>query len=150
MNNETSYFLFQIISFKKYFCVSLGNIFYCFCGDLVVEALGSCPVCPPLNPALRAHYGGQQTTTTTSKSAAIWSPATEVEQERACVPPGCPVTRPQWCSCAEKGPPHLPRQVPAVRNGLDLAGKDAQRCCRRDNNNNNNNNNNVATIILYV
>jgi len=53
MNNETSYFLFQIISFKNYFYVSLGNIFYCFCGGpLVVEALGNCPVCPPLNPAL--------------------------------------------------------------------------------------------------
>ena len=33
MNNDTSYFLFQIISFKKYFYVSLGNnFFYCFCG----------------------------------------------------------------------------------------------------------------------
>jgi len=54
MHNETSYFLFQIISFKKYFYVSLGNnFFYCFCGGpLVVDALGNCPVCPPLNPAL--------------------------------------------------------------------------------------------------
>jgi len=55
MNNETSYF-FQIISFKKYFYVSLGNnviMFYCFCGGPhVVEALGNCPVCPPINPAL--------------------------------------------------------------------------------------------------
>jgi len=52
MNNETSYVLFQIISFKKYFYVSLGNIFYCFVeAPLVVEALGNCPVCPPLNPA---------------------------------------------------------------------------------------------------
>ena len=32
MNNETSYFLFKIISFKQYFYVSLGNNFYCFCG----------------------------------------------------------------------------------------------------------------------
>jgi len=32
MNNETSYVLFQMISFKKYFYVSLGNNFYCFCG----------------------------------------------------------------------------------------------------------------------
>jgi len=40
MNNET-YCLFQIISFEKYFYVSLGNKFYCFCGDpLVVEAHG--------------------------------------------------------------------------------------------------------------
>jgi len=30
MNNETSYFLFEIISFKKYFYVSLGNIFLLF------------------------------------------------------------------------------------------------------------------------
>ena len=28
MNNETSYFLFQIISFNKYFYVSLGNNFF--------------------------------------------------------------------------------------------------------------------------
>ena len=48
------HFLFQIISFKKYFYVSLGNnFFYCFVeAPLVVEALGNCPVCPPLNPAL--------------------------------------------------------------------------------------------------
>jgi len=54
MNNETSYYLFQIISFKKYFYVSLGyNFFSVFCGGpLVVEALGKCPVCPSLNPAL--------------------------------------------------------------------------------------------------
>jgi len=33
MNNETSYFFkFQIISFKKYFYVSLGNNFLLFCG----------------------------------------------------------------------------------------------------------------------
>ena len=30
MNNETSCFLFQIISFKKYFYVSLGNNFFLF------------------------------------------------------------------------------------------------------------------------
>jgi len=42
MNNETSYFLFQIISFKKYFYVSLGNIFTVFVeAPLVVEALGT-------------------------------------------------------------------------------------------------------------
>jgi len=54
MNNETSYFfLFQIISFKKYFYVSLGNIFYCFCGGPPsCGGPGNCPVCPPLNPAL--------------------------------------------------------------------------------------------------
>jgi len=35
---------------KKYFYVSIGNIFLLF----FVEALGNCPVCPPpaLNPAL--------------------------------------------------------------------------------------------------
>ena len=52
---STRYFLFQIISFKKYFNVSLGNNFLLFFsgGPLVVEALGNCPVCPPpLNPAL--------------------------------------------------------------------------------------------------
>ena len=55
MNNETSYYLFQIISFKKYFYVSLGNNFFTVFVEapLVVEALGNCPVCPPLNPALR-------------------------------------------------------------------------------------------------
>ena len=41
---------------KIFFYVSLGNIFYCFfCENppgLVVEALGNCPVCPPLNPAV--------------------------------------------------------------------------------------------------
>ena len=44
------YFLFQIISFKKYFYVSLGtNFFTVFVeAPLVVEALGNCPVCPPL------------------------------------------------------------------------------------------------------
>ena len=53
MNNETLYFLFQIISFKKYFYVFLGNNFYSFCGGpLVVEALSNCPVCTPLNPVL--------------------------------------------------------------------------------------------------
>jgi len=46
-------FLFQIISFKKYFYVFLGNIFTVFVeAPLVVKALGNCPVCPPLNPAL--------------------------------------------------------------------------------------------------
>ena len=47
-------FLFQNISFKKYFYVSLGNNFVLFfCGGrLVVEALGNCPVCPPLNRAV--------------------------------------------------------------------------------------------------
>jgi len=55
MNNDTSYFLFQIISFKKYFYVSLGNNFFTVFVEapLVVEALGNCPVCPPLNPALK-------------------------------------------------------------------------------------------------
>ena len=53
MNNETSYFSFQIIRFKQYFYVSLGNIFYCFVeAPLFVEALGNCPACPPLNLAL--------------------------------------------------------------------------------------------------
>jgi len=47
-------FLFQIISFKKHFYVSLGNNFFTVFveASLVVEALGNCPVCPPLNPAL--------------------------------------------------------------------------------------------------
>jgi len=54
MNNETSYFLFQIISFKKYFYVSLGNNFFTVFVEapVVVEALGNCLVCPPLNPAM--------------------------------------------------------------------------------------------------
>ena len=57
MNNETSYLLFQIISFKKYFYITLRNIFYCFVeASLVVESLGNCPVCTPLNPALDRHY----------------------------------------------------------------------------------------------
>jgi len=45
MNNETSYFLFQLISFKKYFYVSLGNNFFTVFVEapLVVEALGNCP-----------------------------------------------------------------------------------------------------------
>ena len=45
MNNETSYFSFQIISFKKYFYVSLGNNFLLFWGEgpLVVEAPGQLP-----------------------------------------------------------------------------------------------------------
>jgi len=42
MNNETSYFLFQSISFKKYFYVSLGNNFLLFCeGPPVVKAMPS-------------------------------------------------------------------------------------------------------------
>ena len=50
MNNETSYFLFQITSFKKYFYVSLGNNFFTVFVEapLVVEALANCSVCPPL------------------------------------------------------------------------------------------------------
>jgi len=47
-------FLFQLISFIKYFYVSLGNDFLLVCGGhLVAEALDNCPVFPlPLNPAL--------------------------------------------------------------------------------------------------
>jgi len=39
---------------KSIFMFPYVVIFYCFfCGGpLVVEALGNCPVCPPLNPAL--------------------------------------------------------------------------------------------------
>ena len=49
----TRYFLFQIISFNKYFYVSLRNNVLLFCGgSLLVEALGNCPVCPLLNPVL--------------------------------------------------------------------------------------------------
>ena len=45
---------FQFISFKMYFYVSLGNFFTVIVeAPLVVEALGNCPVCPPLNPALQ-------------------------------------------------------------------------------------------------
>ena len=52
MNNKTSYFYSRLSVSKKYFYVSLGNIFYCFVeAPLVVETLGNCPVCPPLNPA---------------------------------------------------------------------------------------------------
>jgi len=50
-----SYFLFHIISFKKYFYVSLGNNFLLFfCGGpLAVEAPGQLPsLPPPLNPAV--------------------------------------------------------------------------------------------------
>jgi len=57
--NSMSYtlFLFQIISFKKYFCVSLGNNFYCFLWRPVVESPGQLPSLPPpqspaLNPTL--------------------------------------------------------------------------------------------------
>jgi len=46
-SDATRYFLFQIISFKKYFYVSLGNIFYCF----FVEAPEQLPS-SPLNLAL--------------------------------------------------------------------------------------------------
>jgi len=48
------HFQFQIISFKKYFYVSLSNNFFFVFVEAppVVEALGNCPVCPPLNPAL--------------------------------------------------------------------------------------------------
>ena len=48
-------FLFQIVSFKKYFYVSLSNNFFTvFCGGpLVVEAPGQLPsLPPPLNSAL--------------------------------------------------------------------------------------------------
>jgi len=43
-------FLFQIISFKKYFYVSLGINFLLFSygGPLVVEASGQLPSLPPL------------------------------------------------------------------------------------------------------
>jgi len=50
MHNQTSYFLFHITSFKKFFYVSLGNNF--FTVFVEARALGNCPVCPPLNPAL--------------------------------------------------------------------------------------------------
>ena len=49
MHNQTSYFLFHITSFKKFFYVSLGNNF--FTVFVEARALGNCPVCPPLNPA---------------------------------------------------------------------------------------------------
>jgi len=66
MNNETSQKFCDVslwqkcihvpteFTDKKYFYVSLrGNFLLFFCGGpLVVEALGNCPVCPPLNPAL--------------------------------------------------------------------------------------------------
>ena len=55
MNNETSHFLFQIISFKEnFFYVSSFNNFVTVFVEapLVVEALGNCPVCHPLKPAL--------------------------------------------------------------------------------------------------
>jgi len=53
-------FLFQIISFKKYFYVSLCNNFFTVFMEAprVVEALGNCPVCRPLNPALPQQTAG--------------------------------------------------------------------------------------------
>jgi len=58
----TRYFLFQIISFIKYFYVSLrNNFFYCFCGGpLVVKAPGQLPSLPPppLHPAPLSTLGG--------------------------------------------------------------------------------------------
>jgi len=43
--------------FQKVFYVSLGNNFLLFSWrPLVVEALGNCPVCPPLNPVLVYSY----------------------------------------------------------------------------------------------
>ena len=52
MNNETSYFLFQIISNvqKVFLCFLIFTVFVE--ASLVVEAPGNCPVCSPLNPAL--------------------------------------------------------------------------------------------------
>ena len=52
MNNETSYFLFQTISFKKYFYVSVGNNFF----TVFVEAPYSCggPGQLPSLPSLKS------------------------------------------------------------------------------------------------
>jgi len=52
--DKSVYMYRQNLQTKKYFYVSLrGNFLLFFCGGpLVVEALGNCPVCPPLNPAL--------------------------------------------------------------------------------------------------
>jgi len=49
-----SYFFYSRLSVSKSILyVSLGNDFFTvFCGAPVVEALGNCPVPPPLNPAL--------------------------------------------------------------------------------------------------
>ena len=58
-----TYTLFFIpdYQFQKGFYVSLGNNFLLFFsgGPLVVEALGNCPVCPLLNPALLIDELGQ-------------------------------------------------------------------------------------------
>jgi len=56
------HFVFQIISFKKYFYVSLCNNFLLFLWrpPIVVEALGNCPVCPPLYPALQRNYASNR------------------------------------------------------------------------------------------
>ena len=54
--NSMTYTLFFIpdYQFQKVFYVSLGNKFFTVVVEaaLVVEALGNCPVCPPLNRAL--------------------------------------------------------------------------------------------------
>jgi len=52
MNNETSYFLFQIISFKRYYYVSLVNNFF----TVLVEAPPSCegPGQLPSLPSLKS------------------------------------------------------------------------------------------------
>jgi len=46
--SPTRYFLFQIISFKKYFYVSLGNNFLLFLWRPLSRggSMGNCPVCP--------------------------------------------------------------------------------------------------------
>jgi len=54
MNNDTSYFLIPDYQFQK---VLGNNLFTVFVeAPPVVEALGNCPVCPPLNPALRLKH----------------------------------------------------------------------------------------------
>jgi len=56
---NTLFFKFQIISFEKYFCVSLGNIFYRFCGGpLVVETPGQLPSLSPAPPVRRYASAG--------------------------------------------------------------------------------------------
>jgi len=81
MNNETSYFLFQIISFKNYFYVSLGNNFLLFlwrlpsCGGpgqlSSLPSLKSGPTAAPSTYRVAQVCGSRKTAVTTIRRSGI-------------------------------------------------------------------------------
>ena len=82
--------MFTFILCKKYFYVSLGNIFTVFAeAPWLWRPLGNCPVCPrPLNPALGSiivHGHRRHLPITTSRNTfAHWPQSMRTAQQRLC------------------------------------------------------------------